>query len=565
MSRRANGEGSITKRKDGRWQAAVWVTTLDGGRKRVFTYARDRKAAQASLVQKLDEVRRGIPTSTTPLTVGEYLDEWVREHLPKTVRRTTAIDYEIVVRVHVKPRIGAKRLKELSIRNVQAAVDEMLQEGHSARVILKFRQILSSALSEAIRRELVSRNVALHIRLPQYKPKPIRPWTAQEATTFLAHARQHRWYVGYLLVLVYGLREGEAIGLRWCDIDFNNNEVHIRQQIQRFDGSLVPREVKTEAGNRILPLVPAVREALIELAEAQAIDFPHQYEEAPAHSLQGTIVRTSKDTSVEPGNFRRTFYALCDKAGLRRITIHHKRHTLATLLDFIGVSPKDAQAILGHAHISTTQQIYQHSNQERRREAVAAVTSTLMRHADLSSATADTRRSTPVRIETSRCQDGMSNLAAPSNPENGNRPPEEPVTAVNGNNFLGSTDRVRSCDLRLMSPGSPLPELQEHGQSSCQEVGDHTDHPCCLGLSMLSVSTIKSLQVRERRRLLGRVAVKNGCQTVPSPMPSAGSTKRLRAISQTLRSKQVDSLRRRSFPLNLIPDSTRPDHKEVTQ
>lgn len=153
MAKRANGEGTITLRKDGRWEAASYVPTLDGRMKRVRFYARSRKEAHEKLVAKHDEVRRGFLTPNSQVTVAEYLQQWLETVVPRRNRRNTARGYEGVVRLHIVPRIGNKRLTQLTVRDVQNAAYALLDDGHSIRTAQKFRTVLSAALTRAMRDE----------------------------------------------------------------------------------------------------------------------------------------------------------------------------------------------------------------------------------------------------------------------------------------------------------------------------------------------------------------------------------------------------------------------------
>jgi hypothetical protein len=120
-----------------------------------------------------------------------------------------------------------------------------------------------------MREELVTRNVARLVEVPRFQRTEIKPWTTTEVTRFLDKARDHKWYPAFLLVALYGLRRGEAIGLRWSDVDFAHNELHIRQQVFRAGGVVQQGPVKTQAGQRDLPLLLAVAEELESYREAQ--------------------------------------------------------------------------------------------------------------------------------------------------------------------------------------------------------------------------------------------------------------------------------------------------------
>ncbi len=188
--------------------------------------------------------------------------------------------------------------------------------------------------------------------------------------TFLKVAADDPLAAAFTLICMYGLRRGEVLGLRWCDIDSEQGVIYIRQQLQRMQGKLLAGPVKTNAGQRDLPLLPA----------AQAVLAPLR---AKAQSDDGLVFITSTGNPVEPGNLLRSFYRICQQHGLPRITLHHLRHTTATLLKNTGLPARDAQLILGHAHVSTTQQLYQHADLNGQRRALTAL-QTAMAGADSS-------------------------------------------------------------------------------------------------------------------------------------------------------------------------------------
>lgn len=372
--KRANGEGSIYQRSNGRWVASVWVDTISGKRKRINLTARTRAEAAARLADKIAEANKGIRAPDQVWTVGSYLDYWLSEVVAAKNRPRTAELYESTIRLHLQPALGNIRLTKLTVPNVQSALNARLNQGGSVRSVHLMRTVLRTALSRAEREELVVRNVAKLTELPTWERDPIQPWTADQATKFLTAARTHRWYAAYTMLLIYGMRRGEVLGLRWRDIDFTNRAIHVRQQLQRIGGTLQQGPVKTAAGRRDLPLLPVVGHELLRLAASRYGCTPTVDDAAARAAGDASLVfLSSTGTPVDPKNFVRTFHEIRAGAGLPRITVHHTRHTAATLLKNLGVPARDAQIILGHAHVTTTQQIYQHGDLERQTDALVQV------------------------------------------------------------------------------------------------------------------------------------------------------------------------------------------------
>ena len=368
MTRRTNGEGSVYRRADGRWEAAAYVPASNGKRKRVRLYGRTRAEARTKLNAALANADCGIPVADRSWTIGQYLDYWMTDVVPHTRRPATISLYAGVVRNHLKPRLGTTSLTRLSATQLQQVLNQQLAEGHSHRVVGLTRTVLSAALTRAQREELVSRNVARLVELPTWQRKDKAPWTAQEVMQFLRVAKAHRLYPAFLMLAVYGLRRGEVLGLRVTDIDSDERVVRIRQQLQQIDNELRVGDVKTSAGRRDLPLIDIVWTALTKLERSPT-----------GHEL---VFTSTNGQPIWPRNFVRLFHDLRKAANLRRITVHDLRHSAATLLKNLGVPARDAQLILGHAHITTTQQIYQHGDPAIQRAALTEVGRVLLSSAD---------------------------------------------------------------------------------------------------------------------------------------------------------------------------------------
>lgn len=358
--RRNNGEGTVWHRPDGLWAGSGYVTLTDGRRKRVTVYGKTQTEASRKLADRLAGDRRGIRTPTSDQNVKAYLDGWLTTVVKVKARPRTLELYESTIRVHLNPGLGTVRLSRLTVQDFQRFINDKHAHGASPRTLDRCRQVMRAALNRAEREGLVTQNVARLAELPRYVRKPITPWTLEESQTFLTHAHGHPWFAGYLLLLLYGMRRGEVLGLRWGDIDFHNDEIRVTQQLQRIDGHLTQAAVKTDAGQRRLPLLPASRDTLLGLLGTT--------EDTSSDAL---MLQSKNGTPVDPKNFVRAFHLIADKAGLRRITVHHTRHTAATLLKNSGAPARDAQLILGHANITTTQQLYQHGDVDGQRRALS--------------------------------------------------------------------------------------------------------------------------------------------------------------------------------------------------
>lgn len=298
--RKGNGEGSVYQRKDGRYEAAAWVLSTRGTRKRLRIYASTRGEAQVSLRAALAQSDRGVPVPLHAWTVGEFLQHWLEDVVRINRRPRTYELYESTIRLHLLPGLGKHSLTRLSVSQVQSFLNAQSDAGKSVRTLHLIRGVLRAALARAVREELLSRNVARLVELPTWQRADIRPWSADEAVQFLQATHDAALHPVYLLLLTYGLRRGEVLGVRWEDVDVAQGQLHIRQQVQRYEGKLHVGPVKTNAGRRDLPLVPMVAEALARRRAALDVVAP------------GALVFTSRTGQpIEPGNLVRTFKLAC--------------------------------------------------------------------------------------------------------------------------------------------------------------------------------------------------------------------------------------------------------------
>lgn len=358
MTRRANGEGSIYKRADGRWEAAAWLPTLSGRRKRIRVYGATRRAAGDRLAKVVSRSAQGGGVPDVSWRLGDYLDYWL-EHVVATTRQPTTLQrHRSLINVHLRPVLGGQRLDQLTVAGLQRFFNEQLVNGHSVRSVQLQRNALSAALQRAVREELLTRNVARLVELPQWERQEREPWTSSELAAFLEVSKKDALFPVFMLIITYGLRRAEALGLQWEDVDEQQQRLHVRAQLQRIDGKLQLTRVKTSAGRRVLPLLPHVAQLLQAKRQPRAT---------------GYIFRTRTDEPVDPRNLLRSFHRLARQADLPPSNLHYLRHAVATLLKNAGAPARDAQLILGHADVHTTLQLYQHADLDGQRAALSRV------------------------------------------------------------------------------------------------------------------------------------------------------------------------------------------------
>lgn len=354
------------RRKDGSYAGQAYGFTPSGARKRITVYGKTRKAARMKLAGILESERKGIPAPDGAMTLSEYLDGWLENVIMPRRRPSTYGQYAWITEKFLKPGLGAWQLRSLTVQNVQAFLDRASADGHSAHRVRLIRNVLRGALTRAMRDERVVRNVAQLVEVPRYAPREAKPWTPDEAKVFLAETRDHRFHAAYVLLIMFGLRRGEVLGLQWQDINFKTNVLSIRGQLVRADGALRLGPVKTRAGNRDLPLSWNLRRVLMERRELVKDDLGE-------YPTDGLVFGSTTGKPQDPDAFYATFRRAVRDAGLRPTRVHDLRHTAATILKDLGVPPRDAQLILGHADIRTTMAVYQHDTMDSRAETMRRV------------------------------------------------------------------------------------------------------------------------------------------------------------------------------------------------
>jgi integrase len=407
--RRSIGEGSVYRRKDGRYVGSAYLLTITGARKRIYTYGKSRSEARANLLAVTAQVQQGTPLPDSSWGLAEYLDYWLQQIVRPNRRPATYDLYEGIIRLYLKPGIGAKKLGRLSVQELQAFLNRQLAAGRSVRQVQAMRAVLGTALTQAMREELIMRNVARLVETPTWERKEIYPWTGSEAAQFLEAARGDQLEAAFNMLVFYGLRKGEVLGLRWGDIDLENRKLRIRQQVHRAGGKLLVGPLKTRAGKRDLPLLNVVETALTERRNSQSVQKQNAGESWHCGDIDSDLIFTTvSGRPVDPKNFNRSFERICAEHGVRRIAVHHVRHTAATLLKDLGIPVRDVQLILGHSNIVTTQQIYQHDTLDSRRTALEQVENLLSSKLKYDESG---RSLMSVDVDSNSCQTQVSSLS----------------------------------------------------------------------------------------------------------------------------------------------------------
>ncbi len=360
--RRASGEGSITRRRNGKYQGALRLP--DGRRK--YVYGDSREEIRRKLHGLIHAREMGTLADARGLSVGEFLDQWLQEVVRPNVRPWTYAGYEVHVRLHLKPALGKLPLDRLTPMHVQEFINRKSSEGLRPKSIRYIRGTLRSALNHALRWGLISRNVAALATSPRVEQYEIKPLTPAEARTFLQSLKGDRLEALYSVALTMGLRQGEALGLRWRDVDLELGYLRVSKQLQRIDRRLQLVEPKTARSRRTIAMPPSVVAALRDHRDRQDADR----KAAGKRWSESDFVFTGPEGAPLDGSaISKQFHRLLERAGLEQRRFHDLRHSCATLLLAQGVSPRVVMDVLGHSQIGLTMNTYAHVIPELRREA----------------------------------------------------------------------------------------------------------------------------------------------------------------------------------------------------
>lgn len=387
--KRANGEGSIFPYRTGH-AAYVWVTQPDGSRRRKWVYGKTREEVHDKWLTLHAAAKRG-PVVTNVPTLADYLAYWLAEVVKPNREPNTYSQYELFSRRYIIPGLGSKRIDRLTVRDVQTwlnklpgicrcctqgkdanrredkrrccAVGQCCHDYPSKRTIKIARDTLRAALSQAWREELISRNVAAMAQLPAARKTTRRgqSWDVDEARTFLesAYADRDPLYPLWVLILVLGLRKGEAQGLVWPSADLDRAEISLEWQIQRVGRQLIHKQqLKTDGSTDVLPLPDICLTALRLQRKAQDRMRARLEQSGGSWPTDGLVFTTRTGRAIEPRAVGRRFDLRCAKAGVRRIRVHDTRRTCGSLLAALDVHPRVAMQILRHSKISITMEIY---------------------------------------------------------------------------------------------------------------------------------------------------------------------------------------------------------------
>ena len=376
--KRANGEGSIRKRKDGRWEGRYTAGHDSETGKAIYKNVLGKTQAEVKkkLKQAIGEAQALDITKAGKYTVGEWMEVWFQDYAKIKVRPSSHQTYQGYIHNHIRPNIGEIPLEKLTSLDLQKFYKKLLTTGRvdrleakgqpkglSAKTVRNIHQILSSALKLAQEQRLILTNPAEGCALPRVEHQEMKTLTTVQLASFFREARESGVFELYYLELATGLRRGELLGLKWEDVDLARGDLRVRRQVSRINGEVVEAPLKTKNAYRTLPLaedtVSVLKEQRKKVGNSPWV-FP-----------------SPNGGPISPDSVLHMLHRVLKRAGLPKVRFHDLRHTFATLALQNGVDVKTVSGMLGHFSAGFTLDTYAHITSAAQRQAAETMGSVL--------------------------------------------------------------------------------------------------------------------------------------------------------------------------------------------
>ena len=298
------------------------------------------------------------------MTLGQWLQEWCQSYVAIHTSLRTAESYQSEIRRHLTPALGAIPITKLQPQQIETYYAQALSRGRidgrgglAARTIQYHHRILSEALSHAVKMGLLSRNVAEAVDPPRVERKNMATLAPEDVPKFLEAAQRTLYYVLFYTALYTGMRLGELLGLRWCDVDLDMASLSVAQSLYKRCGVCKMVEPKSSRSRRRMALSSSL--ALL-LGRYRTEQQAQRILLGKPLADSGLVFCHPDGKPLDPGVVSHTFAKVLKKAGLPHIRFHDLRHTHATLLLKAGIHSKIVSERLGHANIGITLDTYSH-------------------------------------------------------------------------------------------------------------------------------------------------------------------------------------------------------------
>ena len=367
--KRANGEGNIRKRKDGRWEGRYTAGHDPVTGKQIFknVLGKTQNEVKEKLKKALVEAGQVDFTKSGQYTVGTWMDTWFENVAKIKVQPSSHQTYKGYIDNHIKPNIGRIPLEKLTTMDLQKFYRKLLTKGRverieskeqpkglSAKTVRNINQVISSALDLAVAQKIILTNPTNACELPKVEHKEMPTIPAEQLQAFLDEARATGVYEMYYIELATGLRRGELLGLKWSDIDWKNGIIKVRRQVARVDGQIVEAPLKTKNSYRAVSISPQA----IEVLREQKRKTNDQY-----------VFPSPNGGPISPDSVNNMLKRVLERAGIPKVRFHDLRHTFATIALQNGVDIKTVSGMLGHFSAGFTLDTYAHVTTSAQKEA----------------------------------------------------------------------------------------------------------------------------------------------------------------------------------------------------
>ena len=376
--RRANGEGSIRKRSDGRWEGRYTAGRNPETGKPVYKNMLGKTQAEvkAKLKAAIESSADIDVMKAEQYTTGQWMDVWFENCAKIKVRPSSHQTYRGYIDNHIKPNIGDIPLGKLSSLHLQKLYKKLLAGGRverieaksqpkglSAKTVRNINQVISSAMDFAKDQKLISSNPTDGCALPKPEHKEMKTLPVEQLTSFLREAKESGVFELYYIELATGLRRGELLGLKWEDIDLAQGSLRVQRQIARINGEVIEAPLKTKNAYRTLPL------------SADAVGVLQEQRKKSGNSPY--VFPSPTGGPISPDSVLHMLHRVLKRAGLSKVRFHDLRHTFATLALQNGVDIKTVSGMLGHYSAGFTLDTYTHVTTSAKKEAANTMGSIL--------------------------------------------------------------------------------------------------------------------------------------------------------------------------------------------
>ena len=373
MARRPDGDGTIRKRVDGRWEGRIVVGhKADGKPIHKSVFASTQKDLLTKLHQLIEDYKGVDLTEECNMTLGEWLESWLERYSKLNIRQSTARNYTYEMN-KVKKYLGDKPIKRVTTADIQRMYNHLKKHGRinptaemgtalADSSIRRTHMFLHEALDAAVRERLIPKNPTDGTVIPKPNYKDMQVFNDEQLDKFMeVIEKEPVWYDFFYTEITTGLRRGEICGLKWYDFDEKNGTLRIRRTVSAGKGGVLQiGEPKTDKGKRTIILPQSTAELLKERKKTAIADWIFPSLLCP-------------ENPVAPNSAYQRLKTILNKEGLPMIRFHDLRHTFATHALKNGVDAKTLSGILGHTNASFTLDTYTHITEDMRKNASSVV------------------------------------------------------------------------------------------------------------------------------------------------------------------------------------------------